>query len=171
MFLPRQWLHYLAKKLLFAKRLKPPMPITTTVAVPESPRSLPSPRKMAFARRHTLAGAGASAASAGPFSPPAPAHRRPRTQPGSLLPGGRKAVSLERESEAERRAYHWLQDVADALDRLVEDAWRLDGRLSKRSKAATKKAAADSRSRQRARADLDVSGVTCASTLAAALFK
>ncbi|GAA5866226.1 hypothetical protein JCM3774_004125 [Rhodotorula dairenensis] len=166
------WLHYLARKLLFAKRLKPPLAAITAligVSPPDSPRAVPSPRKLTFARRHTLAAAGSAAGSFSPPPPPSGTYRRPRTQPSSMLPGGRKAVLLERESEVERRAYLWLQDVTDALDRLVEHEWRLDGRVGKRPKAAAKASLTAAKTKQRG-PGIDISGVTCASTLAAALF-
>ncbi|GAA5980451.1 hypothetical protein JCM10908_001658 [Rhodotorula pacifica] len=158
------WLHYLARKLLFAKRLKTPPPVGTSTAslpAPDSPRAVPSPRKLPFARRHTMA-----ASSGAPFSPPPPSHRRPRTQPGGLLPGGRKAIMAERELEAERKAHSWLKAVADELDCLVEQLWRLDGRL-KRSKSS--KIASSGKSKQQD-SSVDFSSVTCAGDLAAALF-
>lgn len=83
-----------------------------------------------------------------------------------MLPGGRKAVLLEREHESEQRAYAWLKAVADELDRLVEQVWRLDGRL-KRGKASA--SAASAKHARRAHA-VDFSGVTCASDLAEVLF-
>lgn len=82
-----------------------------------------------------------------------------------MLPGGRKAVLLEREHESERRAYVWLKAVADELDRLVEQVWRIDGRL-KRTKASTSAASKHARRAQ----NVDFSGVTCASDLAEVLF-
>lgn len=83
-----------------------------------------------------------------------------------MLPGGRKAVLLEREHETERRAYAWLKAVADELDRLVEQVWRLDGRR-KRGKAS---ASALSAKHARRAQNVDFSGVTCASDLAEVLF-
>lgn len=139
--LNRQWLDYLAKKLLKSKRLKPPppsLPAPQFSSPPDSPRAAPSPRKLPFARRYMTGGPSM------PFCSPTSVHRRSRTQPALFLPGGRKAVLLERELEAERRAYTWLVGVVTELERVILHDWQLDG-----AKARPKKATGSKRSKSR----------------------